>query len=150
MIRGIFILTFLFLLSCGTRPTDSTTTDTGADSLTISKATDQEDFNTFFEKFTTDSLFQVERVKFPFRVLWTTEDGDTVHETTKDNWTHSTFHYEETYATRQVDAYTQKIKNYGDTVKLELRGVDNGIFVDYEFARDNGKWILVSGKDYSN
>lgn len=150
MTKNIFILTSLLLISCGTKSTDLTTSDKEADSLTIAMTTNGEDFNEFFERFTTDSLFQTKRTKFPFRVLWTTEDGDTVHETAKDDWTHSTFYYEDSYATRQVDAYTQEIRTYGDTVKLEQRGVDNGIHVDYEFTKDNGKWILVSGKDYSN
>lgn len=149
MTKNIFILITLFLLSCGTKPTDSATADKETDSLTISE-NDQEDFNEFFKEFTTDSLFQIERVKFPWRVLMTTEDGETVEETSKEDWTHSTFYYEQSYATRQEDGYTQEIKNYGDTVKLELRGVDNGIHVDYEFVKDKGKWILVSGKDYSN
>ncbi|WP_276373139.1 DUF4348 domain-containing protein [Chryseolinea sp. H1M3-3] len=148
MNKNLFILTFLLLLSCGIRSTDPSTSS--KDSLKISKLEDGEEFNEFFEKFTTDSLFQIERIKFPFRVLWTTEDGETVHETAKDDWTHSTFYYEDSYASRQVDAYTQETKNYGDTIKLELRGVDNGIFVDYNFVRQKGKWILVSGKGFSN
>lgn len=150
MNKNISILIILFLISCGTKPTNSTITDQGADSLTISKKIDQEDFNEFFKKFTTDSVFQVERTKFPFRVIWMTEDGETTHETEKDNWTHSTFYYDDSYASRQVDAYTQKIKQYSDSVVLEQRGVDNGIYVDYKFIRDNGKWILFTGKDYSN
>lgn len=150
MPKNIFILTTLFLLSCGTRPTDSTTTTKETDSLTISKIEDVEEFNEFFEKFTTDSLFQMERTKFPFHTLWTTEDGETVHETAKDDWTHSTFHYEDSYAKRQVDAYTQEIKNYKDSVVIELRGIDNGIYIDYKFTRDKGKWILFLGRDYSN
>jgi hypothetical protein len=109
-----------------------------------------ETFDEFFKRFTEDSLFQVERVKFPFRVIWRTEDGETTHETEKENWTHSTFYYDKSYSARQVDAYTQEIKKYGDSVKIEIRGVDNGIYVDYKFVKDNGKWILFSGKDYSN
>lgn len=150
MNKNISILIILFLISCGTKPTNSTITDRGADSLTISKNIDQEDFNEFFKKFTTDSVFQVERTKFPFRVIWMTEDGETTHETEKDNWTHSTFYYDDSYASRQVDAYTQKIKQYSDSVVLEQRGVGNGIYVDYKFIRDNGKWFLFTGKDYSN
>lgn len=150
MIKNIFILTFLLLFSCGTKSTDSTSSDKSTDSLTISKTTNGEDFNEFFARFTTDSVFQIERTKFPFRVIWTTEDGETTHETEKENWTHSTFYYEDSYATRQVDAYTQKIRQYSDSVVLEQRGVDNGIYVDYKFIKDNGKWILFTGKDYSN
>jgi hypothetical protein len=150
MTKNIFILIFLILLSCGTRSTDSTTLDKKTDALAISNLEDKEEFSDFFEKFTADSLFQMERTRFPFRVLWPTEDGETVHETAKESWTHSTFHYEDSYASRQVDAYTQEAKVFGDTARLELRGVDNGIFVDYNFLRDKGKWILVSGRDFSN
>jgi hypothetical protein len=150
MTKNIFILTTLFLLSCGTKPTDSTTADKETDSLTISKIKDGEEFDEFFEKFTTDSLFQMERTKFPFRTLWTTEDGVTVHETAKDDWTHSTFYYEDSYAKREIDAYTQEMKIYKDSAKIEQRGVDNGIYVDYLFLRLKGKWVLYSGKDYSD
>lgn len=130
MTKNIFILTCLLLFSCGTKSTDSTSSDRSTDSLTISKTTDQEDFNEFFARFTTDSVFQMERTKFPFRVIWSTDDGETTHETEKENWTHSTFYYEDSYATRQVDAYTQKVRQYSDSVVLEQRGVDNGIYVD--------------------
>ncbi|MEP2671572.1 MAG: DUF4348 domain-containing protein [Cyclobacteriaceae bacterium] len=150
MTKYISTLIFLILFSCGSRPSDSIATDTETDSLAISNSEDKEEFSDFFDKFTTDSLFQMERTQFPFRVLWATEDGETVHETAKENWRHSTFYYENNYSSRQVDAYTQEAKDYGDTVRLELRGVDNGIFIDYNFVRDKGKWILVSGKDFSN
>jgi len=150
MTKNIFILTFLLLFSCGTKSTDSALSDKKTDSLTISKKTDGEDFNEFFDRFKTDSVFQMDRTKFPFRVIWMTEDGETTHETEEENWTHSTFYYEDSYASRQVEAYTQEIKHYSDSVVLEQRGVDNGIYVDYKFIRDNGKWILFTGKDYSN
>jgi hypothetical protein len=51
---------------------------------------------------------------------------------------------------RQVDAYTQVMKIYADSAKLKQRGVDNGIYVDYLFIKDKGKWILFTGRDYSN
>jgi hypothetical protein len=150
MTKTIFILTTLFFVSCVTKSTDLSTSDQLADSLTISKDNDQEDFNQFFKKFATDSLFQMERTKFPFRALWLTDDGETTHETEREDWTHSTFHYEDGYATRQKDAYTQEMKVYTDSAKLEQRGVDNGIYVDYLFMRDKGKWILLTARDYSN
>lgn len=150
MTKTIFILASLFFVSCGTKSTDSPTTGQVVDSLATSKTIDQEDFNEFFKKFTTDSLFQIERTKFPFRVIWLTDDGETTHETEKESWTHSTFYYDDSYATRQVDAYTQEMKIYADSAKLEQRGVDNGIYVDYLFMKDKGKWILFTGRDYSN
>jgi len=123
MTKNISILTILFLLSCGTKSTDSLTTDQETESLTIPKNNEQEDFNEFFKRFTTDSSFQIERTKFPFRVIWLTDDGETTHETEKENWTHSTFYYEDGYASRQIDAYTQEMKIYTDSAKLELRAL---------------------------
>jgi len=151
MTKNISILTILLFASCGTKSSDLRAIDEVMDSLTTLKNYDQEDFNEFFKKFTSDSLFQVERVKFPWRLRMAIDGREVVEETSKENWTHETFYYEESYATRQINAYTQEIRTYGDTtVRLELRGVDNGIHVDYEFARDKGKWILVSGEDYSD
>jgi hypothetical protein len=150
MIKNIFILAVLLMFSCGTKSTDSNGSDKSADSVTISGSNSLEDFNEFFKKFTTDSLFQVERVKFPWRLRLTTDEGETVEETSMEDWTFSTFYYEDSYGTREVDAYTQEIKINGDTATLQQRGVDNGIHVDYEFVMEKGKWILVSGKDFSD
>ena len=126
MTKNIYIFVMLLAGACATKPIDSPTTSKGTDpdSLTLSMNTDEEDFNAFFTKFITDSSFQVERTKFPFRVVWTIEDGETTHETEKENWTHSTFYYHDSYATRQQDAYTQEIKIYGDSAKIEQRGVE--------------------------
>jgi hypothetical protein len=149
-LKYIFILMILFFVSCKPKSTDTGSSNQLADSLTISKDNEQEDFNEFYKKFTADSTFQMERTKFPFRVLWISDDGETTHETQREDWTHSTFYYDDSYATRPVDAYKQEVKLYADSAKVEQRGVDNGIYVDYLFKRDKGKWILFTGRDYSN
>jgi hypothetical protein len=152
----IILLTTLFT-ACATKPTesasvgeaDSTTQETPGQPETSDAA---ENFEDFFERFKNDSLFQVSRVKFPW-TLTTWEPGTDAPSkelVNKKGWKHIDFHYEDTYATRQIEAYTQQVKSYGDTVKLEMRGVDNGILTDYEFTQDNNKWFLVSAKDYSN
>lgn len=128
--------------------------DSGKLIINEEKTTDSkfESFDEFYKKFTTDSLFQIERVKFPWTVMtWELGEESPVKELiNKEDWRFGSFYYEDGYATRQIDAYTQKIKNYGDTIKLEIRGVDNGIFIDYNFTKDKNKWFLVSEKDYSN
>ena len=78
------------------------------------------------------------------------EDAPMKERINRRNWKYRSFNYEDSYATRQIDAYTQEIKSYGDTVKLEMRGVDNGILADYEFVRKNHNWFLVLVRDYSN
>ena len=149
MNRLSFILISL-LLGCGTR-TDSTSDSVDSASLAVT-ADRAENFDVFFEKFKNDSSFQITRVKFPWTlVTWEPgTDAASKQLINQKDWKHLGFYYEAGYATRQIDAYTQQVKSYGDTVKLELRGVDNGIMTDYEFAMDNRKWFLVSAKDYSN
>ncbi len=116
-----------------------------------SENSDREDFNEFFYKFTYDSLFQLERIKFPFEFKNFDSDGDlTVDQKERNDWKFLVFEYKEEYGKRELDAYTQETKIYSDRAKLEIRGVDNGIYVDFNFNYDNGKWFLVSGEDYSN
>jgi hypothetical protein len=116
-------------------------------SCTSKPVSDTENFNEFFEKFKSDSLFQVNRVKFPWKIP--TEDGEELT-INKTEWQHSSFDYQEEFATRSIDAYTQETRTYGDTVRIELRGVDNGIHVDFIFATIDNKWFLVSEEDLSD
>jgi hypothetical protein len=113
---------------------------------------DKESFEEFFMKFKDDSIFQISRIKFPFTsIVWELgEDEPTTNQTDKMDWRYWNFHYEDNFASREIDAYTQEIKNYGDTVRIEIRGVDNGIFTDYDFVTVDNKWKLISEKDYSN
>ena len=150
MTRVIIFLS-LIVFSCGTKPSD-TEKEFKTDSLTVETSIDKvspninEDFNKFFETFRNDSLFQLDRVSFPLTtMIWEIGD-DNPRKTTiqKDDWRFLNFHYDESFAKRQLDPYTQEIKVYGDTVKLEIRGVDNGIYTDFEFARQKGKWYLVA------
>ena len=139
----------MLLVSCWTK-THDTTTDKNIDSL--KNSLNEEDFDDFFDRFKTDSLFQVERVKFPMTLKsWDIdEDKPTTDEIEIGSWRHLRFEYNDEYAKREIDAYTQKTKVFVDSAKLELRGVDNGILIDYDFIKLNGQWFLVSEKDYSN
>lgn len=124
------------LTSCTNKPVSETTSDTSG-----------ENFNEFFEKFKSDSLFQVNRVKFPWTIP--SDDGEELV-INKTDWQHASFFYQKDFATREIDAYTQKIVIYGDTIKIEQRGVDNGIHVNFVFAKIDNKWFLVSEEDLSN
>jgi len=127
----------ILVIACTNKPVNEAAKD----------AISEENFNEFFEKFTSDSLFQINRVKFPWTIP--SEDGEelVIHKT---DWQHASFFYQEDFATRPIDAYTQEIRTYGDTVKIEQRGVDNGIHIDFLFAKIDNKWFLVSEEDLSN
>ena len=112
---------------------------------------EEEIFSDFFIKFTTDSLFQKDRVQFPFPVKsWDNDNKLTVDKIEKDEWKFLTFEYNDEYGKRVIDAYTQETKMYTDSAKIELRGIDNGIHIDFALYKENGKWFLVSEKDLSN
>lgn len=143
------VISTLFLFSCGASNSDTRREAVSEPSLTQTQ-TKMEDFGSFFQRFTTDSVFQISRVDFPFHIRTSSEGDESETVIDKAAWRFSPFHYDSSFATRRVDAYTQQVKSYGDTISLELRGVDNGIYIDYEFVFRNGKWFMVSGSDYSN
>ena len=37
----------------------------------------------------------------------------------------------------------------GNKATIEIRGIENGIMVDYYFEKDDGKWMLVAVHDSS-
>lgn len=126
--------------------------DVGEDSWKLYEDPDGEQFEVFFEKFKLDSVFQLERVSFPFlsESLDTDSDKYIVSHVQKDNWTFADFNYDGSIATRGLDAYTQEAKVKRDKAVIEIRGIDNGIWLDYTFEKHDDKWLLISEKDSSN
>lgn len=154
----VILLLVVILSACGQKHGASTSENDRSNSThnedQLIRGTSQSvpaDFAAFFAKFTSDSIFQLGHVNFPHRIMMQDDEGNSsVEEVSKDQWTFSSFAYDSTTAPMQVDAYTQELKDYGDTIKLELRGIDNGIHVDYNFVKENSEWFLVSTKDYSD
>jgi hypothetical protein len=138
MRHGPIIFTIL-LLACGAK--------TGE----IRTENDEETFDMFIDAFTTDSSFQMTRVKFPLEIVtWGIDDRQTIDKVASDNWRHLRFEYKTGYATRKIDAYTQEITISTDSASINLRGVDNGIRIDYVFKKVEGQWTLMIVRDYSN
>jgi len=115
---------------------------------------EDEDFNTFFEKFKIDSIFQLSRIKDS--VKYYTYEEDTDMDLTIKNFPKSTFIYynynQDTAAYRSLehDRYTVSIKKSGDSVIYNMKGVDNGINVFTVFKKNKkGKWFYCSLHDYS-
>lgn len=131
-----YILFVFFILGCKQKATDNQ----------LRLGLQGEDFMEFYNKFKSDSLFQINRVKFPWKIP--TKDGKGL-EITKSEWLYADFDYNDKYAKRAIDAYTQKIVTYGDTIKVEQRGVNNGIHIDFVFAKIDHKWFLYYETDLS-
>ena len=102
----------------------------------------EEDFNTFFEKFKKDSVFQKQRVVFPLKVRVFNIDNLKTEENSFE---------EKDYEFLKIDENEVSIekKISKDSVKIILKGKDNGIYIETQFLKDKGIWKLESYNDQS-
>ena len=101
-----------------------------------------EDFNAFFEKFKKDSVFQKQRVVFPLKVRVFNIDNLKTEENSLE---------EENYELLRIDEneVSMEKKISKDSVKIILKGKDNGIYIETQFLKDKGIWKLESYNDQS-
>lgn len=102
----------------------------------------EDDFNTFFEKFKKDSVFQKQRVVFPLKVRVFNIDNLKTEENSLE---------EKNYELLKIDENEVSMdkKIYKDSVKIILKGKDNGIYIETQFLKDKGIWKLESYNDQS-
>ena len=102
----------------------------------------EEDFNTFFEKFKKDSVFQKQRVVFPLKVRVFNIDNLKTEENSLE---------EKNYEFLKIDEneVSMEKKISKDSVKIILKGKDNGIYIETQFLKDKGIWKLESYNDQS-
>ena len=102
----------------------------------------EEDFNTFFEKFKKDSVFQKQRVVFPLKVRVFNIDNLKTEENSLE---------EKNYEFLRIDEneVSMEKKISKDSVKIILKGKDNGIYIETQFLKDKGIWKLESYNDQS-
>jgi hypothetical protein len=110
------------------------------------------DFDTFFKKFQTDSIFQREHIKFPLKNTYLNSGGD--YEVVRKDITILThkfldFATDKEAAAMENGAFTIAIEKQKDSVFYQTRGIDNGIHADIKFAFKYGCWYLVAIEDSS-
>lgn len=149
--KSIAILFLLAIItSCNKSANDNEQLERTTSTKEHSKNID-EDFNSFLEVFSKDSLFQISRVKFPFQQKeWIDPETGMVEKLIeKKFYDLHNFSYPKDALTREFDRYTQKIKVNKNTATIEIRGVDNGICADYIFEKINGKWMFIASSEQS-
>lgn len=115
------------------------------------KETIDNNFNNFIDKFSIDSTFQVSRTKFPLKIKWYDIDNDRDSIIYKDSSSFELMDFGKKKSKGQYDQWEQKIvvdKN-NTSATIEVRGIDNGIMVDYLFEKINGTWMLIEIDDSS-
>ena len=112
---------------------------------TITKKYNNEDFNSFFYSFMTDSVFQKSRVKFPFE--YHTTDIDTMKDTliiiNEREWKHNPFYFDTASERTQIyDNYELRFQPTNERL-IHWYGIEAGGDAKYYFNGFDGKWFLT-------
>lgn len=109
-----------------------------------------EDFNDFFYKFRNDSVFQLNRVKFPLKFEGLSDDytKEEIADIKKSDWHFHQFFSNEEYYVEISRTTTVKEPETG-TRLVSFNGIENGIYVSYEFKLIDTKWVLIKWIDRS-
>lgn len=110
-------------------------------------AQNAENFKKFWKSYTSDSVFQMERTKFPLPLTYYEYDEDNETEITEDIG--AEFWLFDNFVDESYKARTEK-ENDMYIVIVTKTGIENGIYVRYYFATTDGKWYLVRITDSSN
>lgn len=147
------ILLSILLISCDSTLTNTTNRYSNEpQTVTIpTKETVDNNFKTFIEKFSSDSVFQLSRTKFPLKIKWYDIINDRDSLIYKNRVDFEMMDFRKKKSTGQYDQWEQKVvadKN-NTSVTIEIRGIENGIMIDYLFEKINEAWVLIEIDDRS-
>lgn len=147
------ILLSILLISCDSTLTNTTNRHSNEpQTVTIpTKETVDNNFKTFIEKFSSDSVFQLSRTKFPLKIKWYDIINDRDSLLYKNRGDFEMMDFRKKKFTGQYDQWEQKVvadKN-NTSVTIEIRGIENGIMIDYLFEKINEAWVLIEIDDRS-
>lgn len=145
----IIVLICCVIASC--KPTTKTAKDdrtaqkgTQTESTTAKKKSSVEDFDKFYNRFHTDSLFQISRVKFPIDGFCVS--SDTVAKWSTQNWLMMRTRIYDVDTTKYKISYNKTDKTFTERVWIE----NAGLVTECRFELIGGKWWLVYLQDENN
>ncbi|KZS41510.1 hypothetical protein AWE51_21110 [Aquimarina aggregata] len=112
-------------------------------------------FKTFFIRFSSDSTFQISRIKFPLKMeyydVYSSDSTSPIEEYIKvENYRFFDLSIDGEAEDRETNRFTSEIeKKKEDTYIYYQLGIDNGISVKFQFKQINDCWLLESIKDDS-
>ncbi|PTB96464.1 hypothetical protein C9994_07270 [Marivirga lumbricoides] len=102
------------------------------------------DFASFLKEFSSNKDFQLQRIDFPLKIiLLDIEDQEEIQTISKEEWQHVNLLDTANIETIDVDAYSQKIEVGESEAIIKLRGIDNGIRINYKFQQRKRRWYLI-------
>ncbi|MEJ8819139.1 DUF4348 domain-containing protein [Lacibacter sp. H407] len=109
------------------------------------------DFNLFIDNFSKGTAFQRSRTLFPLKIKQYDLENDKDTILYKHRSDFEMMDFRKNKSVSNSDKWTQKIilDKSQKAVVIQIRGIDNGIIVDYLFEKRNGKWLFVAVEDSS-
>ena len=115
-----------------------------------------EDFLSFFYKFSLDESFQLERIHFPLPFIYRGDDqwGDPRMlngEISKFEWKHRSDYYktDQSYRLQFYDSFNKQLTDTNERL-IAWRSTENEIAIYHYFSRIKGIWNLIKIEDISN
>lgn len=109
----------------------------------------EEDFDDFIYKFISDSLYQLDRIKFPLKSQqWDLEEVDSTR-IERNNWKTVRLFWGEQYRPQVYDNFKREMRDTDERLFC-WEGIENGINVEYRFSRIMGRWYLTEFTDLSD
>jgi len=104
---------------------------------------DVEDFDSFFDNFSVDTVFQKTRIDSPLPVIFSDSDGDSLQKMEVHKVSFDSKDWEGELEINQVPISE-------DTVNVILQVVDTGVFIELYFALREGRWHLAEIRNSSD
>lgn len=149
----IFFLAFILFIACGDTSKTSLNKQLGNENSNAipTKEFIDSDFNLFIDKFSNDSTFQLSRTKFPLKIRWYDIDNDNDYIFYENKSNFEIIDFRKKKSTGVDNQWEQKINldTNNTSAIIEIKGIENGILVNYFFEKINGAWILTAIEDIS-
>ena len=174
-LKCIVLLSLFFLISCKKNKTINTDKTVIEDSISSKENTTKESleiddspsfkvsencneipFESFFERFGRDSIFQKKRVKYPLKYLSSEYDFDKRKDTisvdfilNKEEFSFIDFAEDKNAMEKEFDKYTVNIEDLDSVINYRLNGYDNGMRITHKFKLIDGCWFMIEILDES-
>lgn len=140
-----FIIILIFIVGCKPKVKMGNDQSVKVESVNIEtqKEISDENFDDFFNKFKTDSLFQQQRIDKPLSVIISDEETE---EEEKQAIKFVSFDQKDW----DVKIGYKKTTISKDTMNVILEGMDTGVHIEHFFAKRQGNWYLYQIKNLSD
>jgi hypothetical protein len=143
--KKLILLTTLIigtLMGCSDNPS-KTVVEKKASTLKKITVIEPADFDPFFKKFKSDSVYQKGHINFPIKITVMEDERDSVTYIKKDKWRYVRF------TNNKEDIY-KKVRSNKNSVTIQHMVEDTGISLSFDFRYRDGKWLLTSATDASD